>query len=217
MVDAFRQIVARHETLRTTFAVEEDEVVQVIHDEMAFAFSQRTATDAELRKGALTIEAQRPFDLTRGPLLRVVLWELGAGEHVLQVTLHHIIADGWSRGVLIEEFVALYRARLAGQQAALPELSIQYADFAAWQRDSLQGDELKGQLAYWRGWLAGAPALISLPTDYARPATKGTAGGVHRFEVDADLTRALHEVALHCGSSLFMVLLAEHSRCCCSA
>ena len=155
VVDAFRQIVARHETLRTTFAVEEDEVVQVIHDEMTFAFSHRTATDAELRKGALTIEAQRRFDLTRGPLLRVVLWELGAGEHVLQVTLHHIIADGWSRGVLIEEFVALYRARLAGEQAALPELSIQYADFAAWQRDSLQGDELKGQSRPGAGgWLA---------------------------------------------------------------
>ncbi len=206
VVDAFRQIVARHETLRTTFAQEDDEVVQVIHDEMAFAFSQRSATEAELRKG-LAIEAQRPFDLTRGPLLRVVLWQLGAGEHVLQVTLHHIIADGWSRGVLIEEFVALYCARVAGKEAALPELSIQYADFAAWQRDSLQADELKVQLAYWRRCLAGAPALISFPTDYARPATKGTAGGVHRFEIDADLMRALHEVALHYGSSLFMVLL----------
>ena len=93
-------------------------------------------------------------------------------------------------------------------EAALPELSIQYADFAAWQRDSLQADDFQGQLAYWRGCLAGAPALISLPTDYTRPASKGTAGGVHRLEVDADLTRALHEVALHCGSSLFMVLLA---------
>ena len=207
MVDALRQIVARHESLRTTFAVEDDEVVQVIHDEMPFAFSQRTAKDAELRE-LLAMEAQRPFDLTRGPLLRVVLWELGAEEHLLQVTLHHIIADGWSRGVLIEEFVALYCARVAGNEAALPELSIQYADFAAWQRDSLQADDFQGQLAYWRGCLAGAPALISLPTDYTRPASKGTAGGVHRLEVDADLTRALHEVALHCGSSLFMVLLA---------
>ena len=161
----------------------------------------------ELRE-LLAMEAQRPFDLTRGPLLRVVLWELGAEEHLLQVTLHHIIADGWSRRALIEEFVALYCARVAGSEAALPELSIQYADFAAWQRDSLQADDFQGQLAYWRGCLAGAPALISLPTDYTRPASKGTAGGVHRLEVDADLTRALHEVALHCGSSLFMVLLA---------
>ena len=104
--------------------------------------------------------------------------------------------------------MALYCARVAGNEAALPELSIQYADFAAWQRDSLQADDFQGQLAYWRGCLAGAPALISLPTDYTRPASKGTAGGVHRLEVDADLTRALHEVALHCGSSLFMVLLA---------
>ena len=103
--------------------------------------------------------------------------------------------------------MALYCARVAGSEAALPELSIQYADFAAWQRDSLQADDFQGQLAYWRGCLAGAPALISLPTDYTRPASKGTAGGVHRL-VDADLTRALHEVALHCGSSLFMVLLA---------
>ena len=121
-------------------------------------------------------EVQRRFDLEQGPLLRVGLVRLGAEEHILHITLHHIIADGWSMQVLMREMGELYGALSRGQEAALGELPIQYADFATWQREWLRGAVLEEQLSYWQGQLAGAPALLELPTDWARPRVQGYEG-----------------------------------------
>ena len=137
-------IVARHEVLRTTFAVEDDQVVQVIHSGLFPAWREEALADETELPGALTAEARRPFDLAAGPLLRSVLWRLGPEDHVLQLTLHHIVSDGWSLGVLVEEFAAEYRSRCAGGDgAARPELALQYADYAAWQRDLLRDEALE--------------------------------------------------------------------------
>src|SRR5205085_5764539 len=115
-----------------------------------------------------TEEAQRPFDLTRGPLMRVTLLQLGAEEHMLLLTTHHIISDGWSISVLLQELAALYEAFSTGQPSPLPDLPIQYVDFAVWQREWLQGEVLEGQMAYWKQQLADAPTVLELPTDHPR-------------------------------------------------
>ena len=117
-------------------------------------------------------EALRPFDLSGGPLLRVTLLRLDRQEHVLLLTIHHIVSDGWSTAVLFRELSALYAAYSTGKPATLPELSIQYVDFAAWQREWLQGEVLEKQLSYWKKQLAGAPARLELPTDRPRPAVQ---------------------------------------------
>ncbi|HXO21370.1 MAG TPA: amino acid adenylation domain-containing protein, partial [Thermoanaerobaculia bacterium] len=152
--------------------------------------------------------ARVPFDLARGPLLRVALVVLGEREHLLLVTLHHIVSDGWSMGVLVGELATLYAAFAAGRPSPLSELPIQYADFASWQREWLTGEVLAGQLEYWRGRLAGAPALLELPTDRPRPALLGTRGGRAAFQLSAGLTAALRDLCQRQGATLFMALLA---------
>ena len=201
-------IVARHEVLRTTFAVEDDQVVQVIHSELFPAWREEALADETELPGALAAEARRPFDLVAGPLLRCVLWRLGPEDHVLQLTLHHIVSDGWSLGVLVEEFAAEYRSRCAGGDGSgRPELALQYADYAAWQRDLLRDAALEEELAFWRKRLEGAPAESSVPADRRRPSAQQTVGATHRFEVDEELTRALHDLGRLVGGSLFMVVL----------
>ncbi|MBM3852642.1 MAG: amino acid adenylation domain-containing protein, partial [Verrucomicrobia bacterium] len=204
---ALGQIAARHETLRTTFAIDDGDVVQIIAAEAEVALRDAGAADEGALKEGLAAEARRPFDLTRGPLWRAVLWCRASDDHVLQLTVHHIVCDGWSLGVLVAEFGACYRAHLAGETAALPELAVQYADFAAWQRDWLQGETLAAGVAYWREQLADAPADLPLPTDRPRPAVQGVEGRTHRFAIGAELTRALKELSRHGGGSLFMTLL----------
>ncbi len=154
-----------------------------------------------------TAEAGRPFDLARGPLFRAALFRLGEEEHVLAVTLHHVVSDGWSAGVLIREMAALYGAFSAGLPSPLPELPIQYADYAVWQRRRLGGETLEKELAFWRARLAGTPPL-ELPTDRPRPAQATSQGGQRRVEVaPAALPRA-HALAREVEGSLYMVLLA---------
>ena len=210
---AINGLVARHEILRTTFAAVAGQPVQVIapalsiplevHDLRASPLHTREA-EAQALQAA---EASRPFDLARGPLLRAAVARLGRADHLLALTFHHIVCDGWSLGLLGRELTELYAAELAGRPPVLPPLRIQYADFAAWQRDWLRGEVLEEQVAYWRQQLAGL-APLELPADRPRPAAQSFDGGAERIEVPADVVAALAALAMRERGTLFMVLLA---------
>jgi pristinamycin I synthase-3/4 len=206
--EALRGVIRRHEALRTTFAERAGEAVQVIAPELPWSLPvvDLGATPGELRR-LVAEEALRPFDLARGPLMRGVLVRVGPTEHTLLLTVHHIVSDGWSVGVMIREVAELYAAALEGRPAALPALPIQYADFAVWQRQWLQGDVLSKQVDFWRERLASAPEL-DLPTDRPRPAVQSDLGGVARFRVEPELTRDLLRLARRHGATLSMVLLS---------
>ncbi|MGH8491175.1 MAG: condensation domain-containing protein, partial [Gammaproteobacteria bacterium] len=169
------EVVSRHEVLRTTFPTVDGAAVQVIVSEPAVPLPvvnleglSKEGQTAELRR-VVVEEVRRPFDLVRGPLLRACLLKLGEEVHGLLVTAHHIVADGWSREVFVQELSALYQAFSLGLPSPLAGLPLQYADYAEWQRRWLEGEVLEGQLRYWREQLAGAPALLELPTDHPRP------------------------------------------------
>ena len=222
---SLREVVRRHEVLRTTFPTVEGVAVQRIAPvlEVGLPVVELQGLDegereAEVRRLAAE-EAQRPFDLARGPLLRVCLLKLGEEDHGLLVTLHHIVTDGWSLGVFIHELSALYPVFATGWPSPLAALPIQYADFAAWQREWLQGAVLEGQLRYWQDQLAGAPSLLELPTDRPRPAVQRFRGANVAFALDAELTHGLKALSQRAGVTLFMtllgafmVLLARYSR-----
>src|SRR5215471_13021890 len=191
---AFAAVVARHEGLRTRFAVVEGAPVQVI-DAVA-EFTLQLEDLCELPEGDRAVAARErvgslavaPFDLERGPLLRAYLLRLTAEEHVAVVVMHHIVSDGWSIGVLIREVEALYAAYSQGQPSPLPELAVQYADYALWQRGWLQGEVLERQVAYWKERLSGAPAALELPTDRPRPAVQSYRGGHVGFWLPEEVT-----------------------------
>ncbi|MET0264840.1 MAG: amino acid adenylation domain-containing protein [Duganella sp.] len=210
---ALDRIVARHEALRTTFVSHGGSVHQVIAAPAGFALEQRDLRtlpghERQFTADSLGVaEAHAPFDLARGPLLRGRLLRLAEHEHVLLVTLHHIVADGWSLGVLMEELAALYQAFSSGRPDPLPPLAIQYADYAVWQRQRLQGAALQAQADYWRAQLADAPALLTLPTDRSRPAVQGYDGEVLPFAVPADVSAGLRALAQRHGATLFMTML----------
>ncbi|MFD8922917.1 amino acid adenylation domain-containing protein, partial [Streptomyces sp. NPDC059569] len=200
-------LVARHEALRTTFETVDGHGTQVVHDTMNVAVrTTAPGTDGEL-EAALRAEAAAPFDLATGPLLRALLATTAEDTHTLMLTMHHIVTDGWSMGVITRELSALYTGAVRGEDAGLRPLPIQYPDYAVWQRERLAGDTLDGQLAYWRGKLEGLEPL-ELPTDRPRPAVRTSAGALHQFEVPAELTRLLTGTGRARGASLFMVLTA---------
>ncbi|HEV2800034.1 MAG TPA: amino acid adenylation domain-containing protein, partial [Pyrinomonadaceae bacterium] len=207
------EIVRRHETLRTTFSTVDGQPVQLIHEARPVPLpftdmSHLPATEREEAACELSeAEAGRAFDLAADSLLRARLVRLSEAEHVLVVVMHHIISDGWSTGVLMREFSQLYAAYQAGQPSPLAELPIQYADYAVWQRESLQGEVLESQLAYWREQLAGMDRL-ELPSDLARVDAWERGGSVVRFELSAELTESLRELSRREGVTLFMVLMA---------
>ncbi|MCI0439923.1 MAG: condensation domain-containing protein, partial [Chloroflexi bacterium] len=149
-----------------------------------------------------------PFDMAGGPLLRVTLVRLSEDEHVVLFTMHHIISDGWSMSVFVKEVAALYRASMEGQPSPLPELSVQYADYAVWQREWLQGEVLEGQVQYWREHLSGAPAVLELPTDRPRSAMQRHRGARQSFAFSAELSERLRELSRREGVTLFMTLMA---------
>ncbi|HEV7517759.1 MAG TPA: amino acid adenylation domain-containing protein, partial [Thermoanaerobaculia bacterium] len=210
----------RHEALRTTFRGGEYGPVQVIAPAAAarplLSLVDLTGLpDAERERVARRLaaaEAARPFDLAAGPLLRAGLLRLapsaGGGEHVLLLTLHHIVADGWSLGVLIRELTAFYGAALLDGPAPLLPLALQYAGFAVWQRGWLAGGELARQLAWWRQHLAGAPALLDLPTDRPRPAAQSSRGGAVHVALPGRLVAGLTAFGQERRATLFMVLLS---------
>ncbi|HZI20311.1 MAG TPA: non-ribosomal peptide synthase/polyketide synthase [Pyrinomonadaceae bacterium] len=208
------EILRRHEALRTVFRADDAEPVQVVCPAAPFTLPiidltglDEAAREAEARRLAGE-EARRPFDLGRGPLLRAQLIRLGELDHLALLTMHHIVSDGWSMGVLTREVVALYGAFSRGLPSPLPELPIQYADFAAWQREWLQGERLESLLRYWRGQLEDAPPFIELPTDAPRPALVSLRGAVFAFGLPPRLSEALRALARGEDMTLFMLLLA---------
>ena len=211
---ALGEIVRRHEALRTVFVERGESSAQVVAPFAGFTLpveelSDRGAEEREARVKRLAGEdAARPFDLETGPLFRARLLRLGAEEHVLLLCMHHIASDGWSMGVLFRELSALYTAFRDGLPSPLPELPVQYADFAAWQREQLRGEALERQLAYWRGQLAGAPALLELPTDRPRPPVQTYAGARRAVEFRGDLLERLRALGRREGATLYMTLLA---------
>jgi amino acid adenylation domain-containing protein len=211
---ALDRIVARHESLRTTFPAVDGEPVQRIApvEESAFRLVEHdlsSSTDAEDALGRLMAdESGAPFDLVHGPLVRGRLVRVAPDDHVLLVTMHHIVSDGWSMGVFARELGALYGAFARGQADPLPALPAQYADYAAWQRRWVDGELLERQADFWERSLAGAPELLELPTDRARPRMQDFAGASLPIELDAELTAALKALSRRHGTTLFMTLLA---------
>jgi amino acid adenylation domain-containing protein len=213
---SLNEIARRHETLRTTFALEADQPVQIIAPPRALPLpvldlsGVRSEERAALVQRLLNSAAAQPFDLVCGPLLRCALLRCGPQEHVLTLLLHHIISDGWSNGVIAGELSALYSAyaRDLDAPAPLPELPIQYADYALWQRARLQGAALADQLAYWRTQLADLPALLDLPADRPRPAVGRLRGARCYFTLPASLCAELNTCSQRAGLTPFMTLLA---------
>src|SRR4028118_2422464 len=213
---SFTEIISRHESLRTTFATREAQPVQLISPPQPLplplvdlsTLPPGEAQDEEVRRLARA-EATLPFALSTGPLLRARLLRLSPQTHVLLLSMHHIVSDGWSMGVLVRELCTLYAAFASGEtQSPLAPLPIQYADYALWQREHLQGEVLNAQLAHWRTHLQGAPALLELPTDRPRPAVQSYRGARHSLRLDAGLTARLRERSREQGAPLFMALFA---------
>jgi amino acid adenylation domain-containing protein len=210
---AINEIVRRHEVLRTTFSSEAGIPRQVIADDLRLSLGVDDLghLDPEARQAEaarlIAEEARRPFDLAVGPLIRARLLRLGDREHVILVTMHHIVSDGWSIGVLIREVSALYVAFRAGELSPLPEPTLQYADYSAWQREWLQGDVLQAQLDYWSGRLEGLPTL-EIPTDRPRSAASTRGGDERAVLLPKPLLDSTRELARQEGATLFMTLLA---------
>ncbi|WP_038261678.1 non-ribosomal peptide synthase/polyketide synthase, partial [Xenorhabdus cabanillasii] len=211
-------LIARHESLRTRFILLEEQPCQHISPaDIGFALSCQDLRQSAPEEQAhhitelITLEAQTPFDLTQGPLIRGQLLQLADEEHMLLLTLHHIITDGWSVSVLVHELGAFYRAALDGDDALLPPLPIQYADYAIWQHDRLQEETFAEQRNFWCQQLAGAPALLDLPTDRPRPPAQTYAGSQVSFELDVALLTSLKRLGQHHNTTLFMTLLTAWS------
>ncbi|MDV6924526.1 pyoverdine non-ribosomal peptide synthetase PvdD [Pseudomonas aeruginosa] len=208
---SFDSLVARHETLRTRFRLDGDEARQEIAASMALPLD--IVALGPLEEGALARQVEttiaRPFDLERGPLLRVSLLRLAEDDHVLVLVQHHIVSDGWSMQVMVEELVQLYAAYSRGLEVALPALPVQYADYALWQRSWMEAGEKERQLAYWTGLLGGEQPVLELPFDRPRPVRQSHRGAQFILELDIDLSQALRRVAQQEGATAFALLLAS--------
>ena len=217
---SINEIIRRHETLRTSFHAVKQPVqrwgapAQFISDAAPMtipiidishlpAWEREAETERQAHK-----EAQRPFDLSADPLIRVILLQLNQNSHVLLITIHHIISDGWSVGILLSEMAALYRAFSAGESSPLPELAVQYADFAVWQRRWLSGKQVDRQLDYWKRQLEGFPSALDLPTDRPYPPVRTFRGAKYHFLLFEALLEGIKAVNRSHGVTLFMTLLA---------
>ncbi|WP_237747838.1 non-ribosomal peptide synthetase [Planktothrix mougeotii] len=204
---AFQAIIQRHEPLRTQFKLKDNKPIQAIASSINFTLPIVQSQPLQVEQ-LLTEAASEPFDLANGSVLRVKLWQVGADEYVLLLAIHHIAADGWSLGVLIDELSAYYRSFSTGTKADLPTLPIQYADFAVWQRQWLTNEVLERQLSYWKQQLKGVPLLHQLPSDRPRPAIQTFRGGTEKLQLDSKLTQQLKKLSQESVSTLFMTLLA---------
>ncbi|MEH2268243.1 MAG: amino acid adenylation domain-containing protein [Nostoc sp.] len=210
---SLNEIIQRHEALRTTFLASENKPVQVIASSLKLTLPVVDLQELPERERETQVlqlvnnEVQQPFDLEQGSLLRFSLVQLGENEYVLLLSVHHVVFDGWSEGVLWRELTALYTAFSTGKPSPLPELPIQYADFAVWQRQWLQGKVMDTQLDYWKQQLAGSPPLLELPTDRVRPPIQTSRGGIKYFQLDDHLTQKIKSLSEKSGATLFMTLL----------
>src|SRR6185312_14441572 len=211
---ALDRIVVRHEALRTIFAMVDEEPVQRILSREGSRFhlvehDLRGLSDTREELARLAAEeAETSFDLEAGPLIRGRLIRLAEKEEALLITMHHIVSDGWSLGVFTNELNTLYGSFVRGESDPLPELEIQYADYAVWQRKWIEGEILQQQGAYWKNALAEAPALLELPTDHPRPAQQDFAGALAKFALNGQLTAGLKRLGRRHGATLYMTLLA---------
>jgi len=211
----FFEILRRHESLRTNFIIQDEKPVQIIEPATSFSLPvvdleaiPEASREAEIRRLA-DEEARRPFDLSHDLKLRAILLRLGRDDHVLLLTMHHIASDGWSLGVFFREFAALYTAFVSGKPSPLTELPVQYADFAHWQRQRLQGELFETQLAYWERQIGSNAPVLNLQTDRPRPATQTFNGDRCAVEVTSELTASLKKLSRQDGVTLFMMLLAS--------
>ncbi|MBF2063674.1 MAG: amino acid adenylation domain-containing protein [Calothrix sp. C42_A2020_038] len=210
---AIREILRRHEILRTHIAIVNDLPMQVIDPLTTFNLKltdlQNLPSASKLTtvKQLATREGDKPFDLTNPPLARFHLWRLSEQSHVLLINMHHIISDGWSIGIFVQELSALYQDATC-RSTSLPKLPIQYADFAIWQQQWLTGEILEQQLNYWKQQLVDAPPLLELPTDRPRPPVQSFRGGVVEFQLDSNLSVKLRTLSQKSGATLFMTMLA---------
>src|SRR6266508_4149848 len=208
------EIARRHEALRTTFDLVDGRPVQSVGPArpIPLAFVDLTRVGADQREEGYrrlaAAEAERPFDLQRGPLIRGTLVRVDAAEHVVLLTLHHIVTDGWSASILERELRAIYEAFSAGRPSPLPDLPVQYADFAVWQRRHLSGPRLESQRAWWKDTLAGAPAVLNLPADRARPTVHSFRGASLPFRIPASVMAGLKRRCQQSQATLFMGALA---------
>jgi hypothetical protein len=210
---SLQKIIQRHEALRTNFTTIEGNPVQIIKPESNWKLtivngkdSPKYREDSELKKW-LEIHSHQPFDLANESLIRATLLELSDTEHFLVICMHHVVSDGWSMGVFIQELTTLYNAYTKGLEPLLKELPIQYADFALWQREYLQGEILQNQLNYWEKQLAAAPALLHLPIDRPRPPEQRFEGDRIRCLLSPELSQGLNRLSREKGVTLFMTLL----------
>ncbi|WP_163011609.1 condensation domain-containing protein, partial [Pseudomonas viridiflava] len=202
-------LIERHETLRTTFEQQGDEALQVVHPASAFLLSVDRLADGQSVQDYVDHEVQQPFDLQHGPLLRVRLLQVADEEYVLVLTQHHIVSDGWSMPIMVEELLQGYQAISLGRAIEREPLPIQYADYAIWQRNWLEMGEQARQLEYWKNQLGDQSPVLELPTDRPRPVTRNPHGARLNVELDAALLNRLKVLAREQGITLFMVLLAS--------
>ncbi|MGB8954343.1 MAG: amino acid adenylation domain-containing protein, partial [Tumebacillaceae bacterium] len=210
----FQEIVRRHEVLRTSFRLEDNQPIQSIVPEMQVPLVKidlRFMPESELQAEFIRLsqeEAVKPFDLSEGPLLRTTLLQMKDDEYVLLLTMHHIISDGWSMNVVMSELTVLYEAFVSGGESPLPELKVQYGDFAVWQRDWLVGEVLEGQLSYWQKKLDGELPVLQLPFDEVRPPVQTYHGAVHEVVIPKEMLQRLKIFSQSEGVTIFMTLLA---------
>ena len=211
---SLNEIIRRHESLRTVFPTVDGQPIQSILPSLTLQLIPvdlshlSTAERQSRHKELCRAEAQQTFDLQQGPLIKVKLLRFEAEEHVLLLTKHHIISDGWSIGVLMNEMAVLYSAYVKGEESPLDELPIQYGDFAVWQRQWLQADALSDQLSYWHDQLADAPSLLELPTDRPRPPSQSYSGATSTLMLSSHLNEAIKKLSREQGCTPFMTLLA---------
>ncbi|HEY1354225.1 MAG TPA: amino acid adenylation domain-containing protein [Ktedonobacteraceae bacterium] len=214
LLASIHTIMQRHEVLRTTITLIDEQPVQVVAPappltpRLIDLAACPACEQARLLDELVADESATPFDLTRGPLVRVTLLRQAATEHVLILNMHHIVSDGWSIGLLMQELNALYPALRAGRPNPLAPLALQYADYALWQRQWLEGSVLENHLNYWRQQLAGAPTTLDLPADHLRPDTQSYQGQCLFFQLPLHLRTALSQLGQREGATLFMTLLA---------
>lgn len=210
---SINEIVSRHESLRTTFSTVDGQPAQIIAPNLSInlpivSLQSLSSSEQENSVQSLAIEeASQPFDLGKGPLIRVKLLQLEQTEHILLLTMHHIICDRWSFAILLQELIPIYQAFSSGQPPTLAELPIQYADYAVWQKQYVTGEVLEKQISYWQKQLANAPALLELPIDYPRPPIISNRGSKLFFKISPELTQALKKISQQEEATLFITLL----------